>query len=288
MMFSRYLVGLSMVRVAAAIAAYNRECGPTLDDTTATTDAEFYFDVTEDVDLFVSCAETVYECDTVLYGAKLFMMDSTKEPIPVGCRKRMSHLTTSHNYTGPLEVPGLTELYGIGIRGTYEGTYEDNGLLLPTNVTSIDLPDLVNITNSIIINNAASITSLNLPKLRHIEDLLLNFMGGPAINLTFPSLTDVSSIAIYGEIDTLDFPALNETRNTIMVNSTGNLDCDAFSKSLVNTTRYDQSGVSCASRRGNVTLTHVEPPKPTVTSGAFKIQEGSMVLTALLAYILAL
>jgi hypothetical protein len=73
-----------------------------------------------------------------------------------------------------------------------------------------------------------------------------------------------------------------------MVNSTGNLDCDTFSKSLVNTTRYDQSGVSCASRRGNVTLTHVEPPKPTVTSGAFKIGGSSLALTALLAYILAL
>ncbi|KFY71398.1 hypothetical protein V499_08410 [Pseudogymnoascus sp. VKM F-103] len=288
MMFSRYLVGLSIVGLAAAIAAYNRECGPTLEDTAKTTDAEFYFDVTEDVDLFVRCAETVYECDTKLYNARWFMIDSTKEPVPVGCRKQLGHLTTSHNYTGPLEVPGLTELYGLGIRGTYEGTYEDNGLLLPTNVTSIDLPDLVNIANTMTINNAASITSLNLPKLRHINKLLLNFTGGPAINLTFPSLVDVSSIAIYGEIDTLDFPALNETRNTIMVNSTGNLDCDTFSKSLVNTTRYDQSGVSCASRRGNVTLTHVEPPKPTVTSGAFKIPGGSLALTALLAYILAL
>lgn len=73
-----------------------------------------------------------------------------------------------------------------------------------------------------------------------------------------------------------------------MVNSTGNLDCDAFAKSLVNRTSYYESGVSCASRRGNVTLTHVEPPKPWVTSGAFKIRGGSLALTALLAYILAL
>ncbi|OBT85112.1 hypothetical protein VE02_06481 [Pseudogymnoascus sp. 03VT05] len=289
MLCSRYLVGVSIVSLAAAFARYNTECGPTLKNISQTTDAEFYFEVTEDVDLFVRCAETTYECDTTLYGAMLFIIDSTKEPVPAGCHKYMRHLTTSHNYTGPLEVPGLTELSGLGIRGTYSGTSQDKGLLLPTNVTSIDLPDLVNITIGMSIENAASITRVNLPKLRHIDiDLRLNFTGGPAISLTFPSLADVSSIAIYGEIDTLDFPALKETRNTIMVNSTGNLDCDDFAKSLVNTTGYDESGVSCASRRGNVTLTHVEPPKSTVTSGAFKIRRGSLALSALLAYILVL
>ncbi|KFX98009.1 hypothetical protein O988_04584 [Pseudogymnoascus sp. VKM F-3808] len=68
-----------------------------------------------------------------------------------------------------------------------------------------------------------------------------------------------------------------------MVNSTGDLNCDAFARSLVNTTKNSESGVSCASRRGNFTLTYVEPPEPEVTSGAFKIREGSLALTALLA-----
>ncbi|OBT90410.1 hypothetical protein VE02_00781 [Pseudogymnoascus sp. 03VT05] len=258
MMCCRYLVGVSVVSLAAAIAPYNTECGPTLENISKTTDAEFFFDVVEDVGLFVRCAETTYECDATVHGARWFMIDSTNEPVPADCR-------------------------------TYSGTYWNNGLLLPTNVTIIDLPALVNITIGMTIDNAASITSLNLPELRHIDlDLLFNFTGGPAINLTFPSLADVDSIKIYGEIDTLDFPALNKTGHSIMVNSTGNLDCDALAKSLVNTTNYEESGVSCASRRGNVTLTHVEPPKPTVTSGAFKIRRGSLALTALLAYILAL
>ncbi|KFY74989.1 hypothetical protein V499_05008 [Pseudogymnoascus sp. VKM F-103] len=177
--------------------------GPTLENISKTTDAEFYFDVTEDVALFVRCAETTYECDATLHGVRWFMIDGTNEPVPADCRKHLSHLITSHNYAGPLEVPGLTKLSGLRIRGTYSGTYWDNSLLLPTNVTINDLPDLVNITISMAIDDAASITSLNLLKLRHINlDLLLNSTGGPAINLTFLSLADVDSIKIYGEIDT--------------------------------------------------------------------------------------
>jgi hypothetical protein len=51
------------------------------------------------------------------------MIDSTDEPVPAGCRKYMRHLIMSYNYTGPLEVPRLTELSSLGIRGTYDGTY---------------------------------------------------------------------------------------------------------------------------------------------------------------------
>lgn len=88
----------------------------------------------------------------------------------------------------------------------------------------------------------------------------------------------------------LDFHSLNTTSTTIFVNSTGNLDCDAFAKSVVNTTSYylEETGVSCTSKMGTVNLTHVEPPIPEVTSGAFKIQGGFLTMTALLGYILAL
>lgn len=181
----------------------DKECGPTSDSIFNRTGADFYFDGTDDVALFVHYAETTYDCNATLHGTRWFMIDSTNESVPANCYKYIRGLYTSHNYTGPLEMPGLTELSSLGIRGTYSGAYRDNGLLLPTNITSIDLPDLVNISTGITIDNAASITSLNLPRLRHLDRILfLNFTGGPAINLTFPSLADVKGIEIYGEIDT--------------------------------------------------------------------------------------
>lgn len=108
---------------------------------------------------------------------------------------------------GPITLPGLTELDHIRVTGDYNGSRVDKGpsyVLIPTGVTNIDLPDLVNITGHFIIDNADSIPSLNVPKLRHIgNSLRLNFTGGPAINLTFPSLFDVGDVIfIDGEIDT--------------------------------------------------------------------------------------
>ncbi|KFX90891.1 hypothetical protein V490_06230 [Pseudogymnoascus sp. VKM F-3557] len=292
-MCSRYLVGASIVSLAAALTPYNNECGPTLDSFGSLTDADKYFNDTQDVALYIRCTETTYACNVTVQGAKWFMINSTNEPVPDDCFKSILPLITGHNYTGPLELPGVTVLPVIVIKGSTIGTFLENGYrgsdpFEPTNITSIDLPDLVNITGDPLnIENAASVSSLNLPKLRHVYgDLILNFTGGPAINLSFPSLFDVGGIEIRGEIHTLDFPALNKT-GSIMVNSTGDLDCDAFAKSLVNTTKNSESGVSCASRRGNFTLTYVEPPEPEVTSGAFKIREGSLSLTGLLAYILA-
>lgn len=107
---------------------------------------------------------------------------------------------------GPITLPGLTELDHIRIMGDYNGSRVDKGpgyILIPTGVTSIDLPDLVNITGVFQIDNADSILSLNVPKLRHIGySLRLNFTGGPAINLTFPSLFDIGDVIfIDGEID---------------------------------------------------------------------------------------
>lgn len=104
-------------------------------------------------------------------------------------------------------MPGLTELSDVRIAGTYNGSRLDNDpnyVLIPTSVTSVDLPDLVNITFwNFDIDNADSISSLSVPKLRHIErSLKLNFTGGPAINLTFPSLFDIGGlIYLDGEID---------------------------------------------------------------------------------------
>ncbi|KFY22725.1 hypothetical protein V493_06373 [Pseudogymnoascus sp. VKM F-4281 (FW-2241)] len=285
MICSRYLVGASIVSLAAAITPYsNKKCGPAEMPYNAT-DAEIFFDDTDDAALFVRCAETTYNCSGTLDNPRWFTIDSTNETVPANCFRGLRDLKTSPNYTGPLELPGLTGLYEYETRGFYAGDYSETGLIHPSNITSIDLPDLVNITTDIKIEDADMITSLNFPKLREVHDIRLNLSGGPAINLTFPSLTDVNRVAIFGEIDALDFPVLNETRNALIVVSTGNLDCTAFGLSVVNTTiSRDTSQVICESRKGRFTFADLfADSQPDDNSGAFKIRGGFLTLTALLA-----
>ncbi|KFY89490.1 hypothetical protein V500_05649 [Pseudogymnoascus sp. VKM F-4518 (FW-2643)] len=249
-----------------------------------------------DADLFVRCAETTYSCNSTIHGAKWFAINSTNEAVPADCEKETYNLSPIFNLTVPLAMPGLTELFSITIAGTYNGSKLDddfNSVLIPNKVTSIDLPDLVNITSySFNIDTAHSISNLSVPKLRHIEsNLRLNLTGGPAINLTFPSLFDVrGGIYLYGEIDVLDFPTLNHTGDGINVTSTGNLDCDAFAAGVVNTTNstgYSRYFVTCTSKKGSVSL-HNVLPEPEVNGAAFKIRGGFLALTALVAYMLAL
>ncbi|OBT76817.1 hypothetical protein VF21_04489 [Pseudogymnoascus sp. 05NY08] len=176
-------------------------------------------------------------------------------------------------------MPGLTELDEISIR-----RYHHEG---PHKLTSIELPDLVNITGGIYIDDADSISNFSAPKLRHIDsNLELNFTGGPAIDLSFPSLYDVGgSIYLCGNINSIG--RYGYSNYSISINSTGNLDCNAFAASVVNSTSYERNGVSCTSKKGSVTLNQ---PKPEVTTSiAFRIHSGGfLALTNLLAYILAL
>lgn len=84
----------------------------------------------------------------------------------------------------------------------------------------------------------------------------------------------------------LDFPALNNSSESIPVNSTGNLDCNAFAASVVNSTSYDSVGVFCYSKKGDVTLQRVNPAE--ANGAAFNTRGEFLALTALVAYMLAL
>ncbi|OBT66794.1 hypothetical protein VE03_03991 [Pseudogymnoascus sp. 23342-1-I1] len=176
MRVSSYLVSASVVDLAAAITGFDEECAPYAAHGTG--DPFPYFNSTEETDLFIRCSETTYECDPKIHGTRWFMINNKTEAVPEDCLKRPFGLHLNENYTGPISMPGLTELSGCGISGTYDGTYYDQGRLIPINVTSVDLPDLVTIESGLVIDNADSITSLNVPKLRDLVHLILNFTGG--------------------------------------------------------------------------------------------------------------
>ncbi|OBT95899.1 hypothetical protein VE01_06054 [Pseudogymnoascus verrucosus] len=219
------------------------------------------------VDIFVRCAETTYHCNRTLRGEELFLINSTNEAVPADCEKETYSLQPSW-FSGLLAMPGLTELSGISII-----PYYNHG---PHKITSIELPDLVNITGGISIIDADSISNFSVPKLKHIDGILeLNFTGGPAIDFHYTGTKGMGRSGYSGY-----------SSYSISIDSSGNLDCNAFAASVVNSTGYERNGVSCTSKKGSITLTQ---PKPEVTSTAFRIHGGGfLALIALLAYILAL
>ncbi|OBT40467.1 hypothetical protein VE00_08692 [Pseudogymnoascus sp. WSF 3629] len=245
--------------------------------------------------------------EATIHGGERFKINSTNEVVPADCEKDLSSIQTSAGYSGPLAMPGLTELRSISIQGGYVKERSTGEYTIEsTKITTIDLPDLVNITRwGFVIDNTVSISRLNVPKLKHVASILqLNFTGGPALNLSFPSLIDVGNgIDLHGEIDALDLPTLNSTgfsvtirasdppdmnrtAYSISVNSTGNLDCNAFAASVVNSTDYNSLGVTCNSKKGNVTLKQVKPPED--ISVASKIRGDFLGSVALLAFMFAL
>ncbi|RDW57205.1 hypothetical protein BP5796_12655 [Coleophoma crateriformis] len=171
-------------------------------------------------------------------------------------------------YQGALAIPGIVNAFQIAFYGPYSWTRDSVlGGRTPTptdllNLTSLDLPDLENIVASFFIEWAGKLSDLNVPKLTTIsEALVLNLVGGPAINLSFPSLKYVEwGVFSNGTIDSIELPALNHTL-TVEVFSTGELDCNAFAASVVNATpaynvAFDlgsNTSVICNSKKGNVT-----------------------------------
>ncbi|KFY14391.1 hypothetical protein V492_02660 [Pseudogymnoascus sp. VKM F-4246] len=301
MRLSSFLVRVLSVSFAAALTPYSSDCGYAQNVMfNATRLSSNGTDATAngtDTDIFVRCAETTYACNRTLHdGKSLFLINSTNETVPADCEKEIYSLQPAW-FDGPVAMPGLTQLSSISIVPYFHHGHR--------NITSLELPDLVNITEfAIDIEDAFSISNFSVPKLRHIETYLqLNFTGGPAIDLSFPSLLNVGDgIYISGNIGALDFPILNQSNfqtvyegigrisnYSIHVDSSGDLDCSAFAATVVNSTSYKTDGVSCTSKKGSVTLKAPEPPLPEVTSAAFRIQGGGVLaLMALLACMMAL
>lgn len=70
-------------------------------------------------------------------------------------------------------------------------------------MSSIDFPDLVNITYDMVIQNMHNLASITMPKLENIGGYARIYLGGgPAISLSFPNLLHVkTNIILIGKID---------------------------------------------------------------------------------------
>lgn len=134
-------------------------------------------------------------------------------PVPANCNEIGTwfiRLDLRANIIGSLSIPGVvnaTDVYFEGTEGHHIDWNPSNNKTkdYPLNLTSVDLPDLVNVVyGDFSIQLANKIESLSVPRLIYIQSsLVLNLTGenAPAINLSFPSLYTVGSIRIIGNID---------------------------------------------------------------------------------------
>ncbi|KAF8852578.1 hypothetical protein BDZ45DRAFT_678267 [Acephala macrosclerotiorum] len=208
---------------------------------------------------------------------ELQIYNTTTGPVPSNCEPFYWTIEVSKTISGPLSLPDIVSAAYIQLFGQHPiigpSPYNTTPIApaVPLNLTSVEFPDLVNVSGAFAIQYADKIESLSIPKLRKIwTGLRLDLSGSepPAINLSFPSLYDVEfGIELTGNIDAIDMPVLNTTWY-INVTSTGNLDCNAFVKSVLNATNYLNSndsasladaGVICNSKRGSVTTYKTHP-----------------------------
>lgn len=149
------------------------------------------------------CTELGYRCND-----KVVQINSTNEAIPANCTHYLYNVTVDRDIKGPLGIPGMTEVSDFNINGTLAtgSAKEFNAVFYSSNITSLDLPDLENVTSSFRIDHASLLTSLNVPKLKDVGetlhiDLSSGRPGESAINLSFPSLSHAHDIWLGGNID---------------------------------------------------------------------------------------
>lgn len=112
-------------------------------------------------------------------------------------------LPIAHDTHGPLAIPKMAKAASITVNGSIvSGATNNFGVIYFSNITSLELPDLETITSSFIISHVSSISSINVPKLRNVnESLKFDLSDGPAIKLSFPSLSYARNISLTGNID---------------------------------------------------------------------------------------
>ncbi|OBT57050.1 hypothetical protein VE04_02359 [Pseudogymnoascus sp. 24MN13] len=227
MKLSSHLLAAWAAATATALAPVPKECG----------NGVLYPNTTMDLPAMVNCTRhTAYQCldQYNLRNDEFLTANATDNgTISLKCEESFYDFKVADNggFDGSLVVPGPVKLKSVSIQGQLNREVD------PTNLTTIDFPDIVNITGQLNIQNADKLSSLKMPKLEIVlGSLHIDLSGGPGINLTFPSLYSVGpGLFIKGNVTGLEFPVLSRA-NFITVESTGKLDCTAFVANVVNAT----------------------------------------------------
>ena len=163
----------------------------------------------------VNCTHrTTYQCLDELNAPKdefLISNASDNATISAKCSEAFYEFQVgeSGDFDGSLVVPDLVKLKSVYISGDYYPNVYSNGEWHPNDeaptyfgINTINFPDLVNITGQIDVHNANNVSSLTMPKLEFVDSVYIDFSGGPAINLTVPSLSSIGAgLFVKGDIN---------------------------------------------------------------------------------------
>lgn len=150
------------------------------------------------------CARLNYACTN---GSAISFNDTGGVPPPIDCdTKQTFELYFQHtSLTGPIVLPGVVEAQIVSFYGSssFNKTDAEMDAIEDKEISSIDFPDLVNITDVLNIRNMHNLASITMPKLENIDGFLRIYLrGGPAISLSFPKLFHVKTdIDLIGKID---------------------------------------------------------------------------------------
>ncbi|OBT69951.1 hypothetical protein VE03_00492 [Pseudogymnoascus sp. 23342-1-I1] len=272
MKLSTHLLGASIVGLAAAISNLPSDCKR----------SSLSFDSSNAVTL-AGCAGLTYSCD-----GEAVQINGTE--VPANCTPYPYQIFIDGNIKGPLAIPGMAEASSITVNGSIVPDKTDNfGAIYTSNITSLDLPDLESVTSSFMISHVSSLSNISVPKLENVsESLKFDLSDGPAIKLSFPGLTYARNISLTGNIDEIEFPALNQTLG-LDIYTTGKLDCAKFLKGLVGVVHTGGQGLTCRALLSQTTSTS-SSPAPTDTGDSVRsgVQGVLLASAVLMACILAL
>ncbi|OBT48662.1 hypothetical protein VE00_00732 [Pseudogymnoascus sp. WSF 3629] len=187
MKLSSHLISASIVSLAAALGNLPTDCKSN----------NLSFD-SSNADTLVGCARLAYSCD-----GEVVQVNSTNEAIPANCTPHPYKISVDGNIVGRLAIPGMAEATSITVNGSIvPNSPAYLGAVYSSNITSLDLPDLENVASSFMISHVSSVSNLNVPKLKNVtESLIFDLSEGPAIKLSFPSLSYARNISLTGNID---------------------------------------------------------------------------------------
>lgn len=159
-----------------------------------------------DLPAMVNCTHhTTYQClDQYNQRQDQFMTANATDnaTISVKCSEAFYSFQVSDiaKFDGSLVVQDLVKLNSLSLNGNW---YPGQPVATNLTLSTIDFPDLVNATGQISVYYATNVSSITMPKLKVVDGSFhIGLDGGPAINLTFPSLSYVAAgIIIEGNID---------------------------------------------------------------------------------------
>ncbi|OAF56919.1 hypothetical protein VC83_07007 [Pseudogymnoascus destructans] len=127
------------------------------------------------------------------------------------------------------------------------------GAVYSSNITSLDLPDLQNVTSSFVISHVSSLSSLNLPKPKNVTESLILDLSDGSHQAFLPELVLCPSSRLLHPLS-IEFRALNKALS-LDIYTTGKLDCAAFLKKLDGVVHTRGQGKTCTSRISKGTTT---------------------------------